>query len=181
MWNTEVHQKNDRRLHKRKIDHRHFFFLIMLPLNLYLTQFYQTSHAGLFPRHVSPPPSPLHTFFYFERGGWFARTASKTEGVLCPFVQGSPDCNCTEFAGRGITRYTEPDKWNFAQNQFPINTPPLPSFYYAGLYGEGWSMIGDISMDLALFYTRIIFYGVTLLSFVNFKIILEYKKVLSIF
>lgn len=128
MWNTEVHQKNDRRLHKRKIDHRHFFFLIMLPLNLYLTQFYQTSHAGLFPRHVSPPPSPLHTFFYFERGGGFARTASKTEGVLCPFVQGSPDCNCTEFAGRGITRYTEPDKWNFAQNQFPINTPLSPLF-----------------------------------------------------
>lgn len=28
MWNTEVHQKNDRGLHKRKIDHRHFFFLL---------------------------------------------------------------------------------------------------------------------------------------------------------
>lgn len=114
-------KKNDRRLHKRKIDHRHFFFLLCY-LSICIWHNSIKRRMPDFFLDMFSPPLP-HTFFCFEMGG--ARTASKTEGVLCPFVQGSPGCNCTEFAGRGITRYTEPDKWSFAQNQFPINTSPL--------------------------------------------------------
>lgn len=77
MWNIEVHQKNDRRLHKRKIDHRHFFFLLCYLSICIWHNSIKRRMPDFFLDMFSPPP-PTHLFLFWEGGG--GRPDSKQNG-----------------------------------------------------------------------------------------------------
>lgn len=147
------------------------FFLIMLPLNLYLTQFYQTSHAGLFPRHVFSPPS-THLFLFWEGGGAPGQQA-KRRGCYAPSSKVLPVVIVRSSQAGAL--HATLSRTNGVSPRINSQSIHPPSFYYAGLYGEGWSMIGDISMDLAWLCKRIIFYRVILRCLIYLKIVLKYN------